>query len=193
MDKYRFTVKAGKASFSQRYSSEELKFLTGNGCPEIPAFRSALGLWDNFRVSTGMDTKAWATRDRRALTAATLALRDRLLSEWDLFSKNYAFKAPGLRSRSSTKCWIGFESGEAGFLMARHSGQLYFDVKQPERRIIDVRRHDALPTVDGIAHVYRKPNGLRWPQFFDALADFLLGLPDPQVRIRHDFASSGDA
>ncbi|HWX66282.1 MAG TPA: hypothetical protein VNZ27_07580 [Rhodanobacter sp.] len=193
MDKYKFTVKADKASFSQRYSNEELKFLTGDGCPEIPAFRSALGLWDNFRVSTGMDTKAWVTKDRQALTVATLALRDRVLNEWDLFSKNYSFKAPGSRSRSGTKCWIGFSSGEVGFLMARHSGQLYFDVAQPERQIIDLRKHDSLPTVDGIAYLYRKPNGLRWPQFFDALAGFLVDLQEPQVRIRHDFASSSDA
>lgn len=193
MDKYRFTVKTDKAAFSQQYSNEELKFLTGNGCPEIPAFRSALGLWDNFRVSKGMDTKAWTTKDRQALAAATLALRDRLLHEWGLFSKNYAFRAPGSRSRSSTKCWIGLESGEAGFLMARHAGQLYFDVRQPEHQVIDLRKHDSLPTVDGIAHLYRKPNGLRWPQFFEALADFLINLQDPQVRIRHDLAPPGDA
>jgi hypothetical protein len=193
LDKYRFAVAAGEQLFVQPYSSEELKFLTGNGCLEIPAFRSSLGLRDNFSVSKGMNTQAWTTRDRVALLTSTLALRDRIRNEQDLFANNYSFREPGSRNRSSNKCWIGIESGEVGFLMARHSGQLYFDVKQPDQKIIDVRAHVSLATIDGIVRLYRKPNELRWLHFLNALIDFLASSKESNVAIRHDFASSGES
>lgn len=188
MDKYRFAVRSGDELFVQAYSRDELHFLTGDGCPEITAFRSALGLWDNFRVATGMHTETWTIKNREVLLKAAATLRDRMEREKELFSRDYSFRAPGTRSKCNTKSWTGLESGESGFMVARHRGQLYLDVKQPEQRVIDFRALDEVDTMDGRFRIYRKPNALRWQQFLQRLTGFLSALESGEVDILHGYA-----
>jgi hypothetical protein len=193
LDKYEFAVRSGDELFTQPYSKDELHFLTGDGCPEITAFRSALGVWDNFRVATGMNAETWTTKNREFLLRSAIALRDRMEREKELFSQDYSFRAPGTRSRCNTKRWIGFESGDLGFLIARHRGQLYFDVKQPEPKVIDFRALDEFDTVDGSFRIYRTPNELRWLQFLQRLAEFLSAAEGSEVDVRHGYAAKQEA
>lgn len=185
MDKYQFTVSAGELIHVRAYSTEELSFLTGNGAPQITAFRAAIGLWDNFSVARGMDENARTVKSRQSLLAATCALLHRLEEEHELYSYNYRLKCPGSRSRSSTKCWIGLESGAAGFLMARHAGQLYFENKDAGAKIIDMRALSTLDTVSGEARIFRKRNELRWPLFLRELERFLKEGLETEVSISH--------
>ncbi|RUL77514.1 hypothetical protein [Dyella choica] len=185
MDQYQFTVSAGELIHVRTYSTEELSFLTGHGAPEITAFRVAIGLWDNFSVARGMDENAQTVKSREMLLAATSELLHRLEQERELFSHSYKLKCPDSRSRGSMKCWIELKSGETGFLMARHAGQLYFEHKEAGPKIIDMRALSSLDTATGETRIFRKRNELRWPLFLQDLEVFLKSLMVSEVSISH--------
>lgn len=185
MDRYQFTVSAGELVHKQAYSAEELSFLTGHGAPEIIAFRTAIGLFDNFSVARGMDEKAQTPKSRETLLAATSGLLHRLEEERELFSYNYKLKCPDSRSRGSTKCWIELEPGDAGFLMARHAGQLYFESNGPTPKIVDLRSVSSLDTTGGEARIFRHRNELRWPAFLRDLEIFLTRVTVNELLISH--------
>jgi hypothetical protein len=191
MDRYRFTVSLGESVHERTYSTEELNFLTGSGVPELIEFRGAIGLWDNFRVATGMDALAWTVKDRAALLRSTLSLLSRMETERELFAVTYSLKCPGSLSRSSSKCWVQFSDVKSGHLLARHPGQLYFEWREDpmaDHEIYDLR---AQAIKDGAvcgARVYTKPNSIRWQLFLSELAAFLEASDIPDAKIRHDSA-----
>jgi hypothetical protein len=188
VDKYRFTVAAGESKHLQPYSNEELKFLTGDGAPEITAFRREIGLWDNFSVSRGMDGKAWTSKARKSLLPSTSALRHLLESQSELFANSYKLRCPSSLSRGSSRCRAVLASGEAGVLNARHAGQLYLECEAPSTRIIDMRNAVDFENEQGHGRIYRKGNFLRWTEFLATLEQFLEESSVVEVSIRHDYA-----
>jgi hypothetical protein len=191
VDKYRFTVAAGEAKHLQPYSSEELKFLTGDGAPEISEFRRLLGLWDNFSVSRGMDGNAWTAKSRESLLLSTSALRRLIESQREQFANNYKLRCPSSLSRGSSRCRAVLRTGEAGVLNARHSGQLYLECEGPSARVIDMRDAADFENEQGQGRIYRKRNSLRWIDFLVSLELFLDASSVAEVSIRHDYARDG--
>jgi hypothetical protein len=191
MDKFRFTVLLGESCHERTYSNEELKFLTGSGVPELIEFRKLIGLWDNFRVATGMNSNAWTVKDRVQLLEATRALSHRMEVESELFAITFSLKCPGSLSRGSSKCWIQFTDEKSGHLLAYHPGQLYFEWREDpmaDHEIYDVRQQAIKDGEICGARIYTKPNSIRWPHFLSELATFLQSSDIAEARIRHDAA-----
>ena len=191
MDRYRFTVAVGERTHECTYSTEEMNFLCGSGVPELIEFRRQIGLWDNFRVATGMNTSAWTVKEREALLSSTLALLQRMKSEKGLFALTYKLKCPGSLSRASSKCWVQFNETKAGHLLASHPGQLYFqwrDDPMADHEIYDLRAQALEEGSVCGARVFTKPNTIRWPNFLSSLSAFLQECDGSEARIRHDGA-----
>lgn len=190
MDKYAFTIDADESTFTLPYSRHELTFLGGKGGAQIAAFRAAVGLWDNFRVATGMNTGAWTTKNRADLLTATIGLGERLGSQWELYSQDYWYQLPGSGSRSRRMCPVDLETGTRGYLYARYPGQLYVDATDSGHGIVDLRTKDSFLAVSiGTIRIYRKRNDLRWPSLLQRLADFLQRSDGASIRIRHHYAN----
>ena len=191
MDRYRFTVAVGEETHECTYSTEEMNFLCGSGVPELITFRRQIGLWDNFRVATGMNTLAWTAKNKEALLSSTLALQQRMEAEKELFALTYKLKCAGSLSRGSSKCWVQFNEAKAGHLLAGHPGQLYFqwrDDPMADHEIYDLRAQAIEEGAVCGARVFTKPNSIRWPQFLLSLAAFLQDGNGSEARIRHDGA-----
>ena len=189
MDRYRFTVAIGEESHKCNYSTEEMNFLCGSGVPELIMFRRQVGLWDNFRVATGMDTQAWTVKVRESLLSSTLALLQRMEAEKELFALTYKLQCPGSLSRSASKCWVQFNETKAGHLLARHPGQLYFQWRNDpmaDHEIYDLRAQALREGAVCGARVFTKPNTIRWQSFLSSLSVFLQECDGPEARIRHD-------
>lgn len=168
-----------------------MNFITGSGIPELITFRRLIGLWDNFRVATGMNTLAWTVKGREALLHSTLALLKRMEAERELIALTYRLKCPGALSRSSSKCWVQFNEAKSGHLLARHPGQLYFqwrDDPMADHEIYDLRSQALEEGVVCGARVFTKPNSIRWHHFLSDLAAFLQVCDVPEARVRHDGA-----
>src|SRR6266404_2321014 len=93
MKEYCFTVECERRTLTVRYNSRELTFIV-LGKPLLPAaedFKKAVGLWDNFAVAHGMNTKAWTIKSRAELIRAAEHLELAIEVDRDLLQYDYQY------------------------------------------------------------------------------------------------------
>lgn len=197
MREYCFTVGCDDRTRTTRYSSRELTFIV-LGDPLFPSaedFKQALGLWDNFSVARGMNTKAWTVKSRPQLIHAAQRLADALKADGELFRYDYQWGLSAIpKQRNSAARGVGNVGGKMGGVRAT-PGQLYLELREKgndeKYRIVEVRDLRQGPPVVtdefGTIKVYRRKNTIDWGPKLSRLIDFLQVSTSEDVRIRHHY------
>ena len=182
MSDYCFTIESEGRTLTVRYSHSELKCLGG---PLLPgnAFKGALGLWDNFSVSNGMDTNAWRIKPRISLLQAAQELLATWVTDRELFQYDYQYSFSTNPKQRNTGGMGIIAEGRTGIIDARRPGQIFIRFNQ--ETVQDLRKCGAVETPNGILKVHRRRNKLDWEPKLTRLTEFLNSLSDDTVRIRH--------
>lgn len=186
-DQVAFTVQSQRESLTIAYRSAELSFLGNEVCVELSTFCKAIGLWDNFRVATGMNTEAWAEKDGATLEATTTALLARLEADWDLFGHDYSYRCPHQMNRQRGIEGVILKDGRRGLLVSQRPGELHISLRTDgHEECIDLRGLASFEAESPpFIRFYRKPNNIRWREHLRTLSSFLLRLQAPCYRVRH--------
>src|SRR5215813_15531546 len=102
MKEYFFTIECESKTLTTAWVTREFKYLIGEQCPEGTEFIQALGMWDNFSVARGQDTKAWTEKPRERLIKAIESLLQRVHQDRDYIHFDYqvGFSSEGQRRHS---------------------------------------------------------------------------------------------
>jgi hypothetical protein len=195
-ERYAFTLRDGTRLARVTYAQRDLRFLGGPLLPEARTFVQALGLWDNFKVDSGMDTEAWTTRSAAPLLAASKTLLSRIAQDSDVLGFDYQFAFPEKGMPKGSGAASGFTvGGRHGLVQADVPGQLYMTFTPPasdgtfgEGDIQDLRRESSVPTSWGPLMVHRSTKPVVWLTKLPAAIAFLEEIHGPEVQIRHHFA-----
>jgi hypothetical protein len=198
MKEYSFTVECEQRAITVRYNSRELTFIV-LGKPLIPAaedFKKALGLWDNFSVARGMDTKAWTTKSRSELLRAAEQFQQAIEADRELLQYDYQYGFSSIpNQRNSAKRGAGSVDGRSAIISAKHPGQLYLQLWEQgpdgKGRIVetrDLRKGPPASTHElGTIKVYRRKNKVDWKPKLSQLVEFLQASQSESVHIRHHY------
>jgi hypothetical protein len=198
MKQYCFTVECEHRTITVRYNSRELTFIV-LGNPLVPAaedFKKALGLWDNFSVARGMDTKAWTTKSRTELLRAAEQFQEAIEADRELLQYDYQYGFSAIpNQRNSAAGGAGNVGGRSAKISAKPPGQLYLQLweKGPDGkgRIVetkDLRKGPPVMTDElGIIKVYRRRNRVDWKPKLSQLIEFLQAIQSESIRIRHHY------
>jgi hypothetical protein len=198
MREYCFTVECEQRTLTIRYSSRELTFIV-LGNPLVPAaedFKRAVGLWDNFSVAHGMDTKAWTAKFRSELLRAAECLQQAIEADRELLQYDYQYGFSLIpKRRNSAAMSVRSLGGQSALISAKHPGQLYFQLleKGPdgEGRVvetIDLRKGPPVMVEElGTITVYRRRNKIDWEPKLSRLTEFLQAFQSEGLRIRHHY------
>jgi hypothetical protein len=198
MKEYCFTVECELRSITVRYNSRELKFIV-LGRPLLPSaedFKKAVGLWDNFSVAHGMDTKAWTVKSRPGLLLAAEQLAQVIERDRELLQYDYQFGfSSNPQQKNSAAMGVGTVGGKGAAISAKHPGQLYMELweKGPDGngRIVETKDLRAGPPVVtdelGTIKVYRRKNKVDWIPKLSQLIQFLRENHSDSIRIRHHY------
>lgn len=198
MREYCFTVECEQRTLAVRYNSRELTFIV-LGNPLLPTaddFKRAVGLWDNFSVANGMDTKAWTTKSRSELLRAAERFRQALEADGELLQYDYQYGFSSIpKQRNSAAMGVGTINGKGAVISAKHPGQLYLEIWEqgPEGkgRIVETKDLRKGPPVAidklGSIKVYRRKNKVDWKPKLSRLIVFLQTSQLESVRIRHHY------
>lgn len=192
-EQYALTLRDGVRQMRESYAQRDLRFLGGPLLPEAGPFVQALGLWDNFRVATGMDTRAWTTKPVAPLLAATRALLTRLVRDADVLAFDYQFAFPEKGIPKGSGAASGFAAlGRYGVVSARVPGQLYMAFGTPtsdgtygEGDVWDLRRETSVVTSWGALKIHRRSKPIAWLAKLPPLISFLEGTSVADVQVRH--------
>jgi hypothetical protein len=160
--------------------------------PSGKEFEAALGMWENFSVARGMDTRAWTIKPRIPLLRATEKLLLALDADRELFRYDYQYSFSG-RPRQKNTAGMGITIGErSGIIDARRPGQVFirFVPSLPDPigdSVLDLRKCAPVETQLGIVKIHRRKNNLDWQNKLARLIDFLCSLSAETVRIRHHY------
>jgi len=168
------------------------------GEPLIPAaedFKKAVGLWDNFSVARGMDTKAWATKPRLELLRAAEHFEQAIKADRELLQYDYQYGFSSIpNQKNSAAGGAGKVDGKDTMISAKHPGQLYLSLwgKGPDGkgRIVetrDLRKGPPVVTELGTSKVYRRKNKVDWEPKLSRLVEFLQRSKSELVHIRHHY------
>lgn len=194
---YAFTLRDGTREARGTYAQRDLRFLGGPLLPEAGPFVRAFGLWDNFRVATGMDTRAWTTRPVAPLRVAAGALLARLMRDADVLGFDYQFAFPEKGMPKGSGAASGFTAFERhGLVEASVPGQLYMTFGTPsadgtfrDDDIRDLRREASVPTSWGPLTVHRRAKPIAWLTTLPAVIAFLEATSAAEVQARHHRAT----
>ncbi len=197
MKEYCFTVECEQRTCKVRYNSRELTFIV-LGDPLIPTaveFKRAVGLWDNFIVAHGMDTKAWTVKSRSELTRATEQLEQAIEADRELLQYDYQYGFSSLPKQKNSAAMGVNVGGKGGIISAKHPGQLYLELwgKGPDGkgRIVETRDMRKGPPVVtdelGTIRVFRRKNKVDWKPKLLQLLEFLRASHSDSIRIRHPY------
>jgi hypothetical protein len=198
MKQYCFTVECEHRTIRVRYNSRELTFIV-LGKPLVPAaedFKKALGLWDNFSVARGMDTKAWTTKSRSELLRAAEQFQQAIEADHELLQYDYQYGFSTVpNQRNSAAGGAGNVGGRSAIISAKHPGQLYLQLWEQgpdgKGRIVetkDLRKGPPVMTDElGIIKVYRRKNKVDWKPKLSQLIEFLQASQSENIRIRHHY------
>jgi len=160
------------------------------GEPLIPAaedFKKAVGLWDNFSVARGMDTKAWATKPRLELLRAAEHFEQAIKADRELLQYDYQYGFSSIpNQKNSAAGGAGKVDGKDTMISAKHSGQLYLSLwgKGPDGNL---RKGPPVLTELGTIKVYRRKNKVDWEPKLSRLVEFLQSSKSEHVHIRHHY------
>jgi hypothetical protein len=190
------TLRVGTKELKVVYSRRDLKVLRSRSIPEGKRFIIAMGVWDNFTVADGQDTKAWTTRPRlEALRASRkllrVASRDRALLECDYAycvgkNKNWRQTTSGIEMNGRP----GLIHAGPGELSARlmrigARGRGVFDT------LIDLRGRGRYVNDHGEEiRVRRNRKELGWTDSLPHIITFLEDSRASSLKIRHHQAST---
>ncbi len=194
-ERYGADIEAGNSLYQLRYSSRDLRFLGGPLLPEAEDFLQALGLWDNYRVATGMNTEAWTSRPRATLMEAATELLNKIRTDREVLGYQYQYAFPADGNSRASGGQAGFKvDGQDAYIDARPPGQLYLSFTSPtepsathEIRVRDIRRERSIMTDWGELKVYRRKMPLTWLEKLPGLIGFLARQSCRELRIRHHY------
>jgi hypothetical protein len=198
MKAYCFTVECEQRTLTVRYNSRELTFIV-RGKPLIPAaeeFKKAVGLWDNFSVAHGMDTKAWTIKSRSELLRAVEHFEQAIEADRELLKYDYQYGFSSIpNQKNSAMGGAGNVGGKMATISAKHPGQLYLELREKGEdgkwKVVetrDLRKGPPVVTDEfGTIKVYRRRNKLDWKPKLSQLAEFLRSSHSESVRIRHHY------
>jgi hypothetical protein len=198
MKEYCFTIECERRMLTICYSNGELTFMV-RGNPLIPAaadFKGAVGLWDNFSVGEGMDTRAWTTKSRLELLLAAQRFQEAIEVDRDVLQYDYQYGFSSIpKQKNSAAMTAGKVGGRNAFISAKHPGQLYLELWEVgpdgKRQVLEVKDlRKGLPVVTdtlGTIKVYRRKNKIDWEPKLLQLIEFLQSTDSEIVRIRHHY------
>jgi len=191
-DECAFTVRDEEGELTVTYTQRELRCLSGSSpLPEFKTFVQAIGIWDNFTVSAGMDTQAFTEKDRREVMGAAVALLSLLERDNELYQYTYEYKFPySMGGHEKKDAHLTLPSGETAILKAGVPGQLFL-VKQ-DGTLIDMRMADTIevvacedPYVIADLKLFKRKNHTRWVTHLKKLISFLELRHGAMVEFRH--------
>ena len=200
-NRFRMEFRSQTEVFDLRYSARDSKMLA---ClPEGEDFLRDVGVWENFKVATGMDTEAWCEKSAARVLASAVALYDRLHEDKELLQYNYtyAFSDSGSGPRDINRFASGRISGFrvgglVGSISSRYPGHIWAELRRPEDgevvQKIDLRSAGPLETSWGRVKIRRRKTGTGLHLKLDALIEKLKRV-DGLVRIRHCYVNEQDA
>jgi len=175
--------------------TREFKYLIGQQCPQGREFIGALGMWDNFSVSRGQNTRAWTEKTRTRLIIASEELLKRVQPDRDCIHFDYqvGFTAEGRQRHSGRGFGVRLPGRDA--FIRLHPGQIYmqFHERGPDGKFhvvetVELRRSEPIQTEDkGLMKIYRRRNPINWGEKLPPLIGFLASCSAEFVRIRHHY------
>lgn len=190
-DQYRMTIALGEAMADFDYRANELAFIGNDICPLFLQFKKAVGLWDNFSVSRGMDIHAWVDKPVDEILRVSRSLLHELQSNWSLYGNDYWFRGPSDWSKRRGLAGMLLADGRVGLLSNQVPGELTLSV-DGGKELLDLRGLDEYAAESPpILRFYRKPNDIRWREHLAAIIEFVEAHPteDAMVRLRHHYVN----
>jgi hypothetical protein len=162
--------------------------------PAAEDFKKAVGLWDNFTVAHGMDSKAWTIKSRAELIRAVEHLEMGIEADQELPRYDYQYGFCSIpKQKNSAKMGVGRVAGKSTAISAKHPGQLYLELREkaPEGtwRVIatrEVRKGPPVVTDElGTIKVFCRKSEIDWKAKLSQLLEFLRAGHSDSIRIRH--------
>jgi hypothetical protein len=195
MKQYCFTVECDAQTHTTTWVTREFKYLVGKQCPEGSEFIQALGMFDDFSVAKGQDSKAWTTKSRVRILEAGKRLLERVRQDRDYVGYDYqcGFSAEGRHRHSGRGFGVRLPGRDA--LIWLHPGQIYMEFHERGQdgkfhvvETVDLRTSGPMQTESqGLLKVYKRSNPINWEQKLPSLIDFLGGHSGEIVRVRYHY------
>ena len=190
---YAMSFRFGDHLHTLIYSGRDFKVAHAKQFPEMRVLTAAVGVWDNFTVSKGMDTNAWTSRPASIPRWAVRNVVKLLEGDGDLFAYDYSFRSL-YDTRWETRHSKPYRVNEDQIWIVPGAGELYlghmeeFEHGRAVSCELDLRPFQKYELADGTEIRIRKKRcefGLLAQM--KKLQDFLEGLPDCVVEIRHHY------
>lgn len=185
--RHALTLRTAQGEFTIAVSQRDLGVLRGPLVPEGLAFWLETGATTVYRVATGLDSTTWVARDARALLTATTAALQRLTTDAELLSFDYAYALLGNRNQRSSVYGITL-NGKAASLHCRTPGHIYFRLDQHGQPpvLIDLRGLNQVQTDHwgAVTIQQRAAPAPAWPGVLPVWVGALLA-GDGTVHVRH--------
>jgi hypothetical protein len=189
----RMRFRVGTWTWAFDYSGRDLQILWSQQWLAGQAWRSALGVYANFSVAKGQDSKAWVRRDTAHLLEATRDFAKEVREYGGFVHSDYAYRMPADRT------WLKRRTTDFPFRKLRARIQtgpatLFVDAVDSEDgrgkciERIDLRGLSTFAVTELASIAIRQsPAESGWPTILPSLTEFLESLGGGYIEISHGY------